>query len=80
MSTVVHELAAMPVAASGYEVGPLAPADGRSVERRALLVRYHLTSVGKGLNAKVGARAATSIAAAEATISPHHGSHHLRRA
>ena len=39
MSNVVHELAAMPVAASGYEVGPLAPADGRSVERRALLFR-----------------------------------------
>ena len=38
MSTVVHELAAMPVAASGYEVGPLAPADGRSVERRALQI------------------------------------------
>ena len=49
MSIVVHELAAMPVAASGYEVGPLAPADGRSVERRALLIRCHLINVGKGL-------------------------------
>ena len=49
MSTVVHELAAMPVAASGYEVGPLAPADGRSVERRALLILCHRISVGKGL-------------------------------
>ena len=49
MSTVVHELAAMPVAASGYEVGPLAPADGRSVERRALLVTCQVTYAGKGL-------------------------------
>ena len=39
----------MPGAASGYEVGPLAPADGRSVERRALQitcqVMYYLVPV-----------------------------------
>ena len=52
MSTVVHELAAMPVAASGYEVGPLAPADGRSVERRALQITCQVMYVGKGLKDK----------------------------
>ena len=51
MSTVVRALATMPVAASGYEVGPLGPMDGRCVGRRALLIRCHLMSVGKeGVN------------------------------
>ena len=38
MSTVVRALATMPVAARNDEIGPLRPDDGRSVERRALLV------------------------------------------
>ena len=50
MSIVVRALATMPVAASGYEVGPLGPMDGRCVGRRALLVTCEVTSVGKGLN------------------------------
>ena len=50
MSTVIRALATMPVAASGYEVGPLGPMDGRCVGRRALLVPCQRTKGGKGLN------------------------------
>ena len=48
MSTVVRALATMPVAARDDEVGPLRPDDGRSVERRALLVAYMQPAREKG--------------------------------
>ena len=38
MSTVVLGLTTVPVAGSGYVVGLIEPADGRSVERRAILL------------------------------------------
>ena len=49
MSTVVLELTTVPVAGSGYVVGLIEPADGRSVERGVLLITCHVISAGKGL-------------------------------
>ena len=49
MSTVVRGLTAVPVAGSGYVVGLIEPADGRSVERGVLLVSRGETKAGKGL-------------------------------
>ena len=51
MSTVVHGLTTVPVAGSGYVVGLIEPADGRSVGHGAILVTCEVTRVGKGLSA-----------------------------
>ena len=50
MSTVVRGLTAVPVAGSGYVVGLIELADGRSVERGVLLPECHSGRAGKGLN------------------------------
>ena len=48
--SVVRGLTAVPVAGSGYVLGLIELADGRSVERGVLLVTCHVTRAGKGLN------------------------------
>ena len=49
MSTVVRGLTTVPVVGSGYVVGLIEPADGRSIERGVSLVTCHVTKAGKGL-------------------------------
>ena len=49
MSTVVRGLTAVPVAGSGYVVGLIEPADGRSVGRGAILITHWVIRVGKGV-------------------------------
>ena len=49
MSTVVLGLTTVPVAGSGYVVGLIEPADGRSVGRGAILITCHVIRGGKGL-------------------------------
>ena len=49
MSTMVLGLTTVPVAGSGYVVGLIEPADGRSIERGVSLVTSHVTNAGKGL-------------------------------
>ena len=50
VSTVVLGLTTVPVAGSGYVVGLIEPADGRSVGRPgAILITCHVIRVGKGL-------------------------------
>ena len=48
MSTVVRGLTAVPVAGSGYVVGLIELADGRSVERGAILVSLGRPGQGRG--------------------------------
>ena len=52
MSTVVLGLTTVPMAGSGYVVGLIEPADGRSVGRGVLLITHWVIRVGKGLTTR----------------------------